>query len=74
MITKTEQIIGAVHRDTKERIYHNFIDIVEDEMGTPTSIKFKNEDKFNFAFDLVDELSRIAKVKVPYASYQQGQD
>ena len=26
-------------------------------MGTPTSIKFKNEDKFNFAFDLVDALA-----------------
>ena len=54
----TEQIIGSVHRDTKDRIYHNYIDIVEDEAGTPISIKFKNEDKFNFAFDLVDELSK----------------
>ncbi len=57
-VAQTEQIIGAVHRDTKDRVYHKFIDIVEDEQGTPTSIKFKNEDKFNFAFDLVDELSR----------------
>jgi len=64
MITATEKIIGSVHRDTKERIYHKFIDIVEDEMGTPTSIKFKNEDKFNFAFDLVDELSRREPEKV----------
>ncbi len=56
----TEQIIGTVHKsaDTKDRIYHKFIDVTEDEQGTPTSIKFKNEDKFNFAFDLVDELSR----------------
>ncbi len=54
----TEQIIGTVHRDDKDRIYHKFIDVTEDEQGTPTSIKFKNEDKFNFAFDLVDELSR----------------
>ena len=53
-----EQIIGTVHRDTKDRVYHKYIDIVEDEQGTPTSITFKNEDKFNFAFDLVDELSR----------------
>jgi len=57
-IVPTEQIIGSIHRDTKDRIYHNFIDITEDEQGTPTSITFKNEDKFNFAFDLVDELSR----------------
>ena len=57
-IVPTEQIIGSIHRDTKDRIYHKFIDIVEDEQGTPTSITFKNENKFNFAFDLVDELSR----------------
>ncbi len=57
-IVPTEQIIGSVHRDTKDRIYHKFIDIVEDEQGTPTSITFKNSDKFNFAFDLVDELSK----------------
>ena len=54
----TKKIIGKVHTDEKDRIYRKFIDIVEDEDGTPTSIKFKNEDKFNFAFDLVDELAK----------------
>ncbi len=54
----TEQIIGSIHRDTKDRIYHKYIDVVEDEDGTPTSITFKNTEKFNFAFDLVDELSK----------------
>ena len=53
-----EKIIGAVHRDTKDRIYHKFIDVEENEKGLPLSIKFKNTEKFNFAFDLVDELSR----------------
>ena len=57
-IVPTEQIIGTVHRDDKDRIYHKFIDVTEDAHGTPTSITFKNEDKFNFAFDLIDELSR----------------
>ena len=52
-----KNIVGKIHRDEKERIYKNFIDIVEDEDGTPVSIKFKNEDKFNFAFDLVDALA-----------------
>ena len=56
--TTPEKIIGTIHRDTKDRVYHKYIDIVEDEQGTPTSITFKNEEKFNFAFDLVDELSR----------------
>ncbi len=45
-------------KDTKDRIYKKYIDITEDENGTPTSITFKNTEKFNFAFDLVDELSR----------------
>ena len=53
-----EKIIGSVHRDTKDRIYHNYIDVEENEKGTPLSIKFKNTENFNFAFDLVDELSR----------------
>ncbi|MBE6712525.1 MAG: cupin domain-containing protein [Ruminococcaceae bacterium] len=44
-------------KDTKPRIYQNFIDVVENENGTPVSIKFKNTEKFNFAFDLIDELA-----------------
>ena len=35
--------------DTKRRLYHQFIDIEKNENGTPTSIKFKNADKFNCA-------------------------
>lgn len=53
-----EQIIGTVHKDNKNRIYSKYIDVTEDEQGTPTSITFKNTDTFNFAFDIVDELSR----------------
>ena len=44
-------------KDTKDRIYKKFIDVEENEKGTPTSIKFKNTDKFNFAFDLIDGLA-----------------
>ena len=54
----SQPIKKAKEEDKKERIYHNFIDVVEDEEGTPTSITFKNEDKFNFAFDLVDGLAK----------------
>ncbi len=43
--------------DDKNRIYNKFIDVVEDENGTPTKITFKNTDRFNFAFDLVDALA-----------------
>ncbi len=51
----SEKRVKAV--DTKDRIYRKFIDTVEDENGTPTSIQFKNTEKFNFAFDLVDALA-----------------
>ncbi len=45
-----------VKKDNEERVYRKFIDVIENENGTPTSITFKNTEKFNFAFDLVDEL------------------
>ncbi len=44
------------HREYK-RVYHNFIDTVEDEHGSLLKIDFKNEDKFNFAFDVIDAIA-----------------
>ena len=44
-------------KDTEERIYRKFIETEENENGTPTKIEFKNTDKFNFAFDLIDEMA-----------------
>ena len=44
------------HQEYK-RIYHNFIDTVEDENGSLEAINFKNEDKFNFAFDIIDGIA-----------------
>ena len=43
-------------KDDSFREYHNFIDVVENEQGAPLSINFKNTDKFNFAFDIVDKI------------------
>ncbi len=40
------------------RVYHDFIDTKEDENGSLVAIDFKNEDKFNFAFDVIDEIAR----------------
>ena len=48
---------GNKTEDKKERIYKKYIDVVENEKGTPLSITFKNTEKFNFAFDLVDALA-----------------
>ena len=44
--------------DESERIYNNFITPTEDENGLCTAIAFKNEEKFNFAFDVVDAIAR----------------
>ena len=48
----------AARKDEKDRIYRKYIDVEENENGTPTSIKFKNTENFNFAFDLVDVLAK----------------
>ena len=41
--------------DNQQRIYHDFI-IPTEKDGVLTDIAFKNEEKFNFAFDVVDKL------------------
>ena len=55
--TVTNKAAVRPRKDKSERIYSKYIDIVENENGTPTSISFKNTEGFNFAFDLVDALA-----------------
>ncbi len=48
----------TVHRDQQsDRVWRRFIDVTENALGTPTAIHFKNTDRFNFAFDLVDAVA-----------------
>ena len=42
---------------TYRRVYRDFIDTTEDNNGALTEINFKNEDRFNFAFDIVDRIA-----------------
>ena len=49
---------------TNRRIYHKFIHPVEDETGALQSISFENENKFNFAFDIVDALAERSPEKL----------
>ncbi len=49
-----ETILGA--KRPEPLIAGKFIDVVEDKYGSLQEISFKNEDKFNFAFDIVDAL------------------
>ena len=51
-------VTSSKRSDDSDRVYNKFVDIVENENGTPTSIKFKNTEKFNFTFDIVDEIAK----------------
>ena len=53
----TGKTIKAVAKDRGDRIYKKYIDVKEDENGYPIKIKFKNTEKFNFAFDIVDAIA-----------------
>ena len=48
---------GRAKTDTQERIYHKFITPVEEENGALKSISFRDTDKFNFAYDVMDALA-----------------
>ncbi len=50
--------IVADKRDNVRRVYEDFIDTVEGEDGSLQGLTYKNEDKFNFAFDVVDAIAR----------------
>ena len=57
---KSEEIADkpvAKKRDDKDRVWRKFIDVTENENGAPISIKFKNTERFNFAFDVIDVLA-----------------
>ena len=51
------QVSAVPVQDQKPRVYRDFITPTV-ENGKLTAIAFKNEDKFNFAFDVVDALGR----------------
>ncbi|MBO5649475.1 MAG: AMP-binding protein [Clostridia bacterium] len=58
---------GAASRkktDIAGRVWQDFVIPTENENGTITAISFKNEDKFNLAFDVVDRLGREKPDKV----------
>ncbi len=46
------------------KIYQKFIDVSEDERGAPIKISFKNTERFNFAFDVVDALAERSPEKL----------
>ena len=51
-------------RDETGMVYRKFIDVEENENGTPTKITFKNTEHFNFAFDMIDEIAKKSPDKL----------
>ena len=58
-----ETIVSA-HSGNKEYVSSKFVECTEAENGALQKIEFKNEDKFNFAFDIVDEIAKKAPEKL----------
>lgn len=50
--------IVSAHSGNKEYVSSKFVECREAENGALQKIEFKNEDKFNFAFDIVDEIAK----------------
>ncbi len=50
--------------DTRHRVWEDFIIPTEDERGVLQKIAFQNEDRFNFAFDVIDRIGREQPEKV----------
>ncbi|MBE7015620.1 MAG: helix-turn-helix domain-containing protein, partial [Ruminococcaceae bacterium] len=48
----------AAKKDSSKTVADNFIQSTYDENGVFNGISFKNEDKFNFAFDCVDAIAK----------------
>ena len=55
-VEKPEEANEPVVR-TRPLIYEEFVETDEDERGVLQAISFKNEDRFNFAFDVVDAVA-----------------
>ena len=53
-----------VTQDLRDRIYRKYAEVIKNDQTTPTSIQFKNTEKFNFAFDVVDALAERSPDKL----------
>ena len=56
--------IVSAHSGNKEYVSSKFVECTEAQNGALQKIEFKNEDKFNFAFDIVDEIAKKSPEKL----------
>ncbi len=52
-------------QDEAPRIYESFIETDENDEGMLQAIRFKNAEKFNFAFDVVDAMAEQHRISWP---------
>lgn len=50
-------LTGRREKDDQRRVYEDFIEPVEDEHGALISLTYKNDERFNFAYDVVDAIA-----------------
>ena len=62
---------GIRRTDDQHRVYEDFISPVEDEHGALLSLSYKNDDHFNFAFDVVDAIARKEPDKLAFLHISQ---
>ncbi len=63
--TEVRSTLLPSHEAAKEKLVcEDFVDTVEDENGYPVKMDFHNEDRFNFAFDVVDAIAQKAPDKL----------
>lgn len=55
---KSNVVTNVDLANLKNPVYEKFVETTIDEKGIVNSIKFKNDDKFNFAFDIVDGIAK----------------
>ncbi|MEA5059587.1 MAG: AMP-binding protein [Candidatus Pelethousia sp.] len=61
-------------KTTRRLIYEDFVVPEEDEIGALKQIAFKNEDQFNFAYDVVDRLGKEQPDKLAMLHLDRNQE
>ena len=62
--TEIRDTIVTAHSGDKHLVSEDFITTTEDENGRVKTIDFNNDDKFNFAFDVVDAIAKKSPDKL----------
>ena len=55
---QAKETTGTRREDNQHRVYEDYITPVEDEHGALLSLSYHDDEHFNFAFDVVDKISR----------------